>query len=65
MVGQAALDELEEVLEEDEEEAGEVCGDVALVDDLVDGGEDEHRQLREGLVTALWPHRQARVLRGK
>ena len=44
MVGQAALDYLEEVIQEDEEEAGEVCGDVALVDDLVDGGEDGHRQ---------------------
>ena len=64
MVGQAALDELEEVIEEDEEEAGEVCGDVALVEDLVDGGEGEHGQVREGLVTALGPHRQARVLQG-
>ena len=65
LVGQTALEEMERVPEEDEKEAGEVCGDVALVGDLVDGGEGEHGELREGLNTALGPHHQARVLQGK
>jgi hypothetical protein len=55
------LQQVECAAEEDEQVAGQVGRDVALVDYLSDGGQSEHGQLGQGRVLCV-PHDQSGVL---
>lgn len=63
MVSHQTLKGVERVLEENEKVVSEISGDIALVDNLVDGSKSEDRKFGKRLVTALASYCQTSILK--